>query len=323
MRLGYVGLGKMGFSMVELLLERGHEVVVFDPSGDTVKRLSEHGAEPADSPGALVRSLSGPRLVWLMVPHLSMDRVIADLLPHLERGDTVIDGGNSPYKESMRRARDLEEKGVDFLDAGVSGGPSGARAGTCTMIGGRRDAFDRYELLFRDISVEGGYGYMGRSGAGHFTKMVHNGIEYGMMQAIAEGFALLRSSDFDLDLSKTADLYNHRSVIESRLLGWLKDAFTQFGVSLNDISGLIEDTGEGAWTVEAAKELGLPVPVIEAALSFRVESRSRPSYIGQIVSALRNQFGGHDVFKKNDKARQEGMCRGTPALPQPCGQSGG
>jgi 6-phosphogluconate dehydrogenase len=297
-KLGYIGLGKMGFNMVELLLEKGHQVVAYNRSVEPVKKIAQRGALPADSLRTLVAALAPPRLVWIMVPHQAVDDVLKDLAPLLAKGDTVIDGGNSPYKESMRRAKELEGKGLDFLDAGVSGGPGGARTGACIMVGGKKEVFQKYEQLFRDLSVDSGYGYMGKSGAGHFVKMVHNGIEYGMMQALAEGFAVLKASGFDLNLAKIADLYNHRSVIESRLAGWLKSAFEQYGSDLKDISGSIAQSGEGMWTVEAAKELGIPVPIIKGALDFRLQSLKNPTYTGKIVSALRHQFGGHEVKEK-------------------------
>ncbi len=295
MKLGYIGLGKMGYNMAELLLEKGHQVVAFNRSVEPVQKIAQLGAKPADSVRSLVAALEPARLIWIMVPYQAVDDVLKDLMPLLAKGDAVIDGGNSPYKESIRRARELEVKGIDFLDAGVSGGPAGARSGACVMIGGKREIFERYESLFRDIAVDSGYGYMGRSGAGHFVKMVHNGIEYGMMQALAEGFAVMKASGFDLDLAKVAELYNHRSVIESRLVGWLKNAYERHGKELSGISGSVAQSGEGMWTVDAARELGIPVPVIEGALEFRLRSQKNPSYIGKIVSALRNQFGGHEV----------------------------
>ncbi len=295
MKLGYIGLGKMGYNMVELLLDGKYEVVVYNRSVEPVRTIAQRGAQPADSIRALVAALAPPRLVWIMVPHQAVDQVLAELAPHLAKGDTVIDGGNSPYKESMRRASDLEKKRIDFLDAGVSGGPSGARHGACIMVGGRKEIFEKFEKLFRDLAVEHGYGYMGKAGAGHFVKMVHNGIEYGMMQALAEGFAVLKASPFNLNLAEIADLYDHRSVIESRLVGWLKSAFEQYGERLEEVSGSAAQSGEGMWTVEAARELGIPVPIIKGALDFRLQSQAGPSYTGKIISALRNQFGGHEV----------------------------
>ncbi len=299
MKLGYIGLGKMGFNMVELLLEKGYQVVAYNKSVEPISKIAKRGALPADSLRTLAAALAPPRLVWMMVPHQAVDAVLRELTPLLVKGDTVIDGGNSPYRESMRRAKELEEKGIDFLDAGVSGGPGGARTGACIMVGGKKEVFQKFELLFRDLSVQNGYGYMGKSGAGHFVKMVHNGIEYGMMQALAEGFAVLKASGFELNLARIADLYNHRSVIESRLVGWLKSAFEQYGSDLKDISGSIGQSGEGMWTVEAAKELGIPVPIIKGALDFRLQSQGNPNYTGKIVSALRHQFGGHEVKKES------------------------
>ncbi len=300
MKLGYIGLGKMGYNMVELLLEKGHEIVAYNRSSGPVQKIAQKGAKPADSLRSLAAALKPPRLVWLMVPHQAVDGVLKELVPLCAKGDTIIDGGNSPYRESIRRAKELEEKGIDFLDAGVSGGPRGARTGACIMVGGRQDVFRKFEQLFRDAAVEQGYAYLGRAGAGHFVKMVHNGIEYGMMQALAEGFAVLKESQFGLDLPAVAELYNHRSVIESRLVGWLKNAYEQYGTELDGISGSVEQSGEGMWTVEAAKELGIPVPIIQGALDFRLQSQKKPSYTGQVVSALRHQFGGHEVSAKED-----------------------
>jgi 6-phosphogluconate dehydrogenase len=301
MKLGYIGLGKMGYNMAERLLEKGHEVVAYNRSAEPVRKIALKGAKPSDSVRSLVAALEPPRLVWIMVPHQAVDDVLKDLVPLLEKGDTVIDGGNSPYKESIRRSKELEGRGIDFLDAGVSGGPGGARTGACIMVGGRREVFLRYEQLFRDAAVERGYAYFGRAGAGHFVKMVHNGIEYGMMQALAEGFAVMKASPFDLDLAAVAELYNHRSVVESRLVGWLKNAYEQYGPDLKGISGSVEQSGEGMWTVQAAKELGIPVPIIQGALDYRLRSQKDPDYTGQIVSALRHQFGGHKVSPKEDE----------------------
>jgi 6-phosphogluconate dehydrogenase len=298
MKLGYIGLGKMGYNMAELLLEKGHQLVVFNRSEDPVKKISKQGARPAASLQSLVTALAPPRLIWLMVPYQAVEEIVNGLVPFLQKDDTVIDGGNSPYKESMRRAHELEHKGIHFLDAGVSGGPAGARNGACIMVGGKKEIFRKYENLFQDLSVEQGYGYMGKTGAGHFVKMVHNGIEYGMMQAIAEGFAVMKASPFDLDLTGVADLYNHKSVIESRLVEWLKNAFERYGKDLSEISGSVAESGEGQWTVEAANEFGIPVPVIKEAHDFRLESQGNPSYTGKIVSALRHQFGGHEVKGK-------------------------
>jgi len=295
MKLGYIGLGKMGANMVERFLEKGYEVTAFDRNADAVKAARNRGARTADDLTSLVAGLPLPRMVWIMVPHQGVDEVLKGLAPLLAKGDIVVDGGNSPFKESIRRAKELDARGIDFLDAGVSGGPAGARNGACIMVGGKKEVFQRFETLFRDLSVPDGYGYMGRSGAGHFVKMVHNGIEYGMMQALAEGFAIMKASDFRLDLTMIADVYNHKSVIESRLVGWLQSAFVQYGEELKDISGSAAQSGEGLWTVEAGQELGIATPIIQAALDFRLQSQANPSYTGKLVSAMRNQFGGHEV----------------------------
>ncbi len=296
--IGYIGLGKMGFNMVERLLDKRYNVVAHNKSKEPVDEIAKKGAKAAYSLKDLVSSLETPRLIWLMVPHQAVDAVLGELVPLLEKGDTVIDGGNSPFKDSIRRAKEIEKEGINFLDAGTSGGPGGARDGACVMVGGRKKVFEKFKDLFKDLSAPEAYGYMGKSGAGHFVKMVHNGIEYGMMQAIAEGFAVMKKSDFNPDLREVSRVYNHRSVVESRLVGWLKGAFEQYGEDLSEISGSVKHTGEGKWTVETAKELEIPVPIIEGALKFRDDSQDNPSYTGQIVSALRGQFGQHEVKKK-------------------------
>ena len=290
----------MGKGMVLRLLESGWDVVAYNRSPESVKKMEAAGAVGAYSISEVIKKLETPRLLWLMVPHQAVDTVLAEIVPLLAEGDVVIDGGNSNYKQSVRRARELAEKNIKFLDAGVSGGPAGARGGACVMVGGEREVFDQYEELFKDISAPNAYAYMGRGGAGHFVKMVHNGIEYGMMQAIGEGFAVLKKSDFDLNLKEVAKIYNNKSVIESRLTGWLQKGFQEYGTDLEDISGKVSASGEGLWTVEAAKELGVKVEVIEDSLKFRELSQKDPSYTGKIVSALRNQFGGHEVSKKKE-----------------------
>jgi 6-phosphogluconate dehydrogenase len=298
MKIGYVGLGKMGFNMVERLLEKEHEVFVFDKNEESVRNISIKGALPVSSLESLTLSLAPPRLIWVMVPYQAVYDVLQGLLPFLQKGDTVIDGGNSPYKESMRRFQELNEEGINFLDVGVSGGPSGARNGSCIMVGGKKEIFRKYKNLFRDLACKGGYAFIGGPGSGHYVKMVHNGIEYGMMQALAEGFTVMKASPFAFDLTKIAKLYNHKSVIESRLVGWLQKAFDQYGENLDDISETVSHSGEGSWTVETARELGISVPVIEGSLTFRIQSRAHPSYTGQILSAVRNQFGWHEVSRK-------------------------
>ncbi|MDA8100773.1 MAG: decarboxylating 6-phosphogluconate dehydrogenase [Nitrospiraceae bacterium] len=304
MEVGYVGLGKMGANMVERLLEKGYRVVVYDRNREALRAMEQKGATIADSLSELAFAMTAPSVIWVMVPHTAVDDVLKELASRLAPGDTVIDGGNSPYRESMRRAKELAAAGIEFLDAGVSGGPAGARNGACIMAGGKPEVYARFERLFKDLAVEGGYARVGQAGAGHFVKMVHNGIEYGMMQALAEGFAVLRASPFGLDLAKVADLYGHRSVIESRLVDWLRNAYALSGQELEEVSGVVAQSGEGAWTAETAKELGVPVPVIEAALRFRLASAKDPGYTGKVLSALRNQFGGHDM-KKQERAKEK------------------
>lgn len=293
--IGYIGLGKMGINMVYRLNEMGWRVIAYNRSPNPRHEVANNGITTADSIETLVKRIEPPRLIWVMVSHEAVDAILDELIPLLNQGDTIIEGGNSFYKSSELRAQMLRAKGIDMLDCGTSGGPLGARHGACCMIGGDEAAFKKFEHLFKDISVEGGYGYMGKSGAGHFVKMVHNGIEYGMMQAIGEGFEVLRKSDFHLNMQKVSDLYNHKSVIESRLVGWLKDAYEKFGEDLADVSGSVGYTGEGEWTVKTAKEFGVPVPIIEEAFKFRVQSKKKPSYTGKVLSALRNMFGGHEV----------------------------
>lgn len=296
MHIGYIGLGKMGSNMVSRLLEKGHEVTAFDVDADARKKAEEAGATSVENIEELVRSLSEPRTVWIMVPHKVVDSVLEELRPHLSAGDTVIEGGNSPYTDSMQRAEDLLNDDIHFLDVGVSGGPHGAREGACMMIGGEKEVYEKHESLFADLTVENGHGYMGKNGAGHFVKMVHNGIEYGMMQAIAEGFHVMKEADFDLDLEKVARVYNNGSVVESRLMEWTEKAFKEQGNELANISGAVDQSGEGKWTSEEAEKRNIPAPVIDAAVAFRTHSQDDPNFAGKVVSALRNQFGGHDVF---------------------------
>jgi 6-phosphogluconate dehydrogenase len=258
-----------------------------------------------NSPEEVLKKLTVKKVVWLMVPAgnavdalLFGTKTSNGILSLLRKGDVVIDGGNSFYKDSAKRARLVEQKGIAFLDVGTSGGPKGARRGACIMVGGEKAAYKKLEPLFKTLAVKNGYGYMGSAGAGHFVKMVHNGIEYGMMQSLAEGFAVMQKSSYKLDLEKIAALYDHGSVIESSLVLWLKDAYQAFGENLASVSGSVGHTGEGEWTVKTARELGVPTPIIKGAFEFRKKSEQKPSYTGQVLSALRNQFGGHDSGKK-------------------------
>jgi len=299
MKIAYIGLGKMGMGQAERLLEKEHEVVAWNRSPEKADQLATRGAIAAHSIAEIFEKFGNERkIVWLMVPWQAVDEMIAQVAPFLSKGDILIDGGNSPYTETVKRAKKLTRKGIRFMDIGTSGGPGGARNGACLMIGGERSLYDELTPLFVDLSVAQGFAYMGASGAGHFAKMVHNGIEYGMMQAIGEGFEVLKKSEFNLDLAEVARIYNHGSVIESRLVGWLGQAFAKNTTDLNGISGEVSHSGEGEWTVKAARKLGVKTPIIKGSLDFRKKSTGNPTYTGKVVSALRNQFGGHDVGEK-------------------------
>jgi 6-phosphogluconate dehydrogenase len=296
MKLGYIGLGKMGKNMVERLLTKKHEVVVWNRSSDVAKDMEHLGASATESIEELVSALPSPRTIWLMLPAGEPTQtMITKLCDLLAPGDTIINGANEYYKNTLKHYTLAKAKNIHFIDVGVSGGPGGAKQGACLMIGGSQKTFQTLESLFTDIAAPNAYQFFEGHGAGHFVKMVHNGIEYGMMQAIGEGFEVLKKSEFDLDLEKVARIYNHRSVIESRLVGWLHQALIEHGEDLEGISGEVSHSGEGQWTVETAKELEVPVPIIEGSLDFRIQSKGNPSFTGQVVSALRHQFGGHDV----------------------------
>lgn len=297
--LGMVGLGKMGANLARNLHEHGWEVVGFNRTFEVTQKLASEGITPVKTIQELVAALPTPRIVWLMVPAgKAVDEMLfgADgLMEYLEAGDVVVEGGNSFYKDDAPRAARLVEKGIEYIDVGVSGGPGGARSGACLMIGGTRAVFERLETLFSDASLPDGYRFFEGVGAGHFVKMVHNGIEYGMMQALAEGFHILKASSFALNLTRASELYSRGSVIESRLTGWLTKAFQAHGEDLQGVSGTVAHTGEGAWTVDTAKELGIPAANIEQSLQFRKDSEAHPDYTGQVLSALRGQFGGHAI----------------------------
>ncbi len=298
MKIGFVGLGKMGFNMAQHLLECGHDLVLFDLSAVAVASLAEKGGLPAASLEELAGMLQSPRFIWLMVPAGDpVDTTLDTLIPLLQPGDIIIDGGNSHYTDSVKRAARLNDKGIHFLDAGTSGGLEGARQGACMMVGGDKHAYDLVEPLLKDMCVENGYGYMGRSGSGHFAKMVHNGVEYGMMQAIGEGFDLLDSSGFDFNLEEVSRVWANGSVIRGWLMDLVVRAF-QKDPQLSYLSGRIADSGEGRWTVEAALEHELSIPVIAASLFSRFRSRSEENLSDKVVAALRYEFGGHPFSEK-------------------------
>ena len=297
MRLGMVGLGKMGGNMAQRLLRAGHEVVVYDRDPAVTARVGAlEGATPADSLESLVAALQEPRVVWMMVPAGDpVDETIRAVAPLLGPGGVLIDGGNSNYRDTQRRARALETDGVAYLDAGTSGGVWGLENGYCLMVGGAPEPVRLCEPVFHALAPPGGYLHVGPSGAGHFTKMVHNGIEYGLLQAYAEGFEILHASEFPLDLHAVAALWNHGSVVRSWLLELLERAYAREGEGLERIRGWVADSGEGRWTVQTALELDVPAPVITLSLQARFASRQDESYSAQVIAALRNQFGGHAV----------------------------
>ncbi|MCX7996935.1 MAG: glucose-6-phosphate dehydrogenase [Patescibacteria group bacterium] len=297
--VGVIGLGKMGKGIALQLIEKGWRVHGYNRTFSVTQELEKDGLYATQSLRQLVDALPKPRVLWIMVPAgKPVDEVLFGpdgVSQYLEEGDIVIDAGNSLYKDAPVRAAKLKERGIRFMDVGTSGGPAGARYGACLMIGGERDTFQYLQPLFTAVALPGGYEFFEGYGAGHFVKMVHNGIEYGMMQALAEGFALMKQSDYNLDLEKVAALYNRGSVIESRLVGWLREGFQTYGPELKGIGTTINHSGEGQWTVDTARELAIPVPIIEKSLDFRKESKSKPAFTNKVVNVLRNMFGGHTV----------------------------
>lgn len=297
MRIGMVGLGRMGANMTTRLIRGGHEVVAFDVNEDAVKKSAADGAVPAGSLEELVEKLGAPRAVWVMVPAGEVTKkTIEQLGELLDEGDLVIDGGNSRYTDSMQRAEQLAAKGIPFLDSGTSGGIWGLEGGFCLMVGGDKDAFGRIEPIFATLAPENGYAHVGPSGAGHFTKMVHNGIEYALMQSYGEGFELLHASEFDLDTAQIAELWRHGSVVRSWLLDLTAKALAG-DHDLDQVASYIDDSGEGRWTLGYAIEHAVPVPTIATALFARFASRQDASFAGKVIAALRKEFGGHTTHK--------------------------
>ncbi|WP_066320792.1 phosphogluconate dehydrogenase (NAD(+)-dependent, decarboxylating) [Bacillus sp. FJAT-29814] len=296
MKVGLIGLGKMGFNLGQNLMDQNHEVVAFDVNPNAVKEMKKYGAVGVSSYQELVESLEKPRIIWIMVPHAVVDPVIGEIIPFLDKGDIVIEAGNSHYKESIRRYNELKKIGVRFMDAGTSGGMEGARNGACYMIGGDPEAWEIVQPIFKDTAVENGFLYAGKAGSGHFLKMVHNGIEYAMMAAIGEGFEVLEKSEFDYDYEKVARVWNNGSVIRSWLMELTENAFSK-DAKLDEIKGIMHSSGEGKWTVETALDLQTATPVIAMSLLMRYRSLENDTFTGKVVAALRNEFGGHAVVK--------------------------
>jgi len=299
MQLAMIGLGRMGGNMVRRLVQGGHEVVVYDSSADAIKAQVAKGVTGAKNIADVAKQLAPRRVVWVMVPAGGpVDTTIEQLVPHLSRGDIVIDGGNSNFRDSLRRAETLKGQGIEFMDVGTSGGVWGLALGYCLMIGASPASFQHCEPIFRSLAQPDGYAHVGPCGAGHYVKMVHNGIEYGMLQAYAEGYEILHASqDFELRLGQIAKLWNHGSVVRSWLNELAERAFAGDD-QLGAIRGYVEDSGEGRWTVEEAMRLNVPAPVITLSLLARFRSRQEESFGAKVIAALRHEFGGHAVQTK-------------------------
>ncbi|NOZ61374.1 MAG: decarboxylating 6-phosphogluconate dehydrogenase [Calditrichaeota bacterium] len=303
MKLAMIGLGKMGANMATRLLKDGHEIVAFDLNKNAVKKLEEIGAEPAFRLEELKEKLSPPRVMWVMVPSgAPTEATITQLIQMMEKGDIIIDGGNSNYRDSKRRAEMVQKSGLHFVDVGTSGGVWGLKEGYSMMIGGETEIVENLRPIFETLAPgkDTGWGHVGPSGAGHFVKMVHNGIEYGLMQAYAEGFEILKKrEEFSLDLHQIAEIWRFGSVIRSWLLDLTAEALKE-DQNLSDIKGWVADSGEGRWTVADAIELDVPAPVITLSLMMRFVSRQDESFAAKILAAMRNQFGGHAVKKSEN-----------------------
>jgi 6-phosphogluconate dehydrogenase len=295
MRIGFIGLGRMGANMVRRLLRDGHQIVAYNRTAEKTQEIAGEGAEPSFSIEELVGKLEKPRAVWIMVPAGdATEAQIAELLEHLEHGDTIVDGGNSNFHDDVRRHPELAAQGIRYVDAGVSGGIWGLANGFCLMVGGDREAVEPLEPVFRSLAPQDGYLHVGGPGAGHYVKMVHNGIEYGLMQAYAEGYEIMHASDYQLDLGAISKLWNHGSVVRSWLLELMERALAE-DQDLTHLKGWVADSGEGRWTVQEAIDKDVPAPIITLSLQTRFRSRQDDSYGAKVLAALRNEFGGHTV----------------------------
>jgi 6-phosphogluconate dehydrogenase len=298
MKIGMVGLGRMGSNMVLRLLKWKHEVVVYNRSSDPIKKLEKEGAIGAASTSDIVKKLSKPRIIWLMLPAGEVTTyAIQTLAGELSKGDIVIDGGNSYYKNSILMAKELAKKGIHFLDVGTSGGIWGLEKGYCLMIGGEATVFKQCEPVFKTLAPKDGYLHAGPNGAGHYVKMIHNGIEYGMLEAYAEGFEIMKASNFNLDFAKISHLWNQGSVVRSWLLELAESTFGK-NPDLSGVQAYVEDSGEGRWTVAEAIEKNVAAPVLSLALIERLRSREKECFSAKVIAALRSEFGGHAIKKE-------------------------
>lgn len=300
MNFGLIGLGKMGANLALQMKDKGIEPIVYNRSAEKTLAFIEQGFKGVFSIEELIAELPEPRAIWLMVPAGNVvDELIDQLIPLLSKEDILIDGGNSNYKETMKRAERLTNEGIRFMDVGTSGGTSGARNGACMMVGGTREDYNRVVSYLEKLCVPGGLGYMGKSGGGHFVKMIHNGIEYGMMQAIAEGFDILKASDFDLDLAGVSEVWGNGSIISSFLIDMTTSALKK-DPDLKGIADKVDSSGEGLWSLETALELKVPAYVLSAALFKRYESKQEERYTNKLLAAMRNEFGGHAIHRERD-----------------------
>jgi 6-phosphogluconate dehydrogenase len=304
MQLGFVGLGKMGGNMVHRIhRDSDHKVVAFDFSGEAVELAESHGAGGASSLEDLVSKLEAPRIVWLMVPAGDPTQQTVDALADLlDAGDTIVDGGNSNWHDDQRRAAALDQRGIHYIDVGTSGGVWGLEVGYCMMVGGHGESVERLAPILDVLAPPDGWRHFGDAGAGHFVKMVHNGVEYGMMQAYAEGFELMHKAEFPIDLKEVAGLWNRGSVVRSWLCELAEKAFAEEGNDLEALRGHVSDSGEGRWTIVDAIDLDVPTPVITASLYARFYSRGEGDFTHKVLAALRNQFGGHAVERAAEEA---------------------
>jgi 6-phosphogluconate dehydrogenase len=303
MQLGFVGLGKMGGNMVHRIhRDSDHSVVAFDFNLDAVKTAESYGAKAAETLEDLVGKLEAPRMIWIMVPSGdATEKTVDELAGLLEAGDTIVDGGNSNWHDDVRRASALDEKDIHYIDVGTSGGVWGLEVGYCMMVGGHADSVQRLAPILDVLAPPDGWHHFGDAGAGHFVKMVHNGIEYGMMQAYAEGFEIMHKSKFPIELKQVAHVWNQGSVIRSWLCELAEKAFEEEGNDLSDLVGHVADSGEGRWTIQDGIDLDVPTPVITASLFARFYSRGEGDYTHRVLAALRNQFGGHSVDRAAHK----------------------